>query len=99
MKIRQEKPSDYEEVYQLLRASFATSSHADGTEPDYLNEVRKKDTFVPELSLVAENEDGKLVGQVVLYETWGIVQFFFVETQKSIKIWVSFLLTSTTFSM
>jgi predicted N-acetyltransferase YhbS len=68
MKIRQERPSDYDEVYQLVKKSFATSSHADGTEPDYLNEVRKKDTFIPRLSLVAENEDGRLVGQIVLYK-------------------------------
>lgn len=69
MIIRQEQPSDYDEVYQLVKKSFATSSHADGTEPDYLNEVRKKDTFIPELSLVAESDDGKLIGQVVLYKT------------------------------
>lgn len=30
----------------------------------------KKDTFIPELSLVAENEDGKLIGQIVLYKTY-----------------------------
>ena len=34
-----------------------------------MNEVRKKDSFIPALSLVTENEDGKLVGQVVLYKT------------------------------
>ncbi|WP_242949695.1 GNAT family N-acetyltransferase [Clostridium pasteurianum] len=69
MKIRQEKPDDYLEVYELVKKSFATSSHADGTEPDYLNEIRKKDSFIPELSLVVENHDGKLIGQVVLYKT------------------------------
>ncbi|ABR49495.1 GCN5-related N-acetyltransferase [Alkaliphilus metalliredigens QYMF] len=69
MKVRQEQPADYTEVYKLVKKSFATSPHADGTEQDYLNELRKKDTFIPELSLVAENEDGKLVGQIVLYKT------------------------------
>ena len=44
-----------------MKISFATSSHADGTEPDYLNSVRKKDEFIPELALVAEDEDGKLI--------------------------------------
>jgi len=69
MKIRQERPADYPEVYELVKKSFATSPDADGTEADYLNDVRKKDAFIPELSLVAEHENGKLVGQIVLYKT------------------------------
>ena len=70
MTIRQEKPSDYDEVYALVKISFATTSDDDGTTPDYLNQVRSKGTFIPELSLVAENDDGKIVGQIVLYETY-----------------------------
>lgn len=67
MIIRQEQPADYNEVYELVKMSFATSTNEG--EWDYLNEVRKKDTFIPELSLVAENDDGKLIGQIVLYKT------------------------------
>ncbi|MBB6218593.1 putative N-acetyltransferase YhbS [Anaerosolibacter carboniphilus] len=67
MIIRQERPTDYNEVYELVKKSFATSTNEG--EWDYLNEVRKKDTFIPELSLVTENEDGKLIGQIVLYKT------------------------------
>jgi len=68
MKIRREKPSDYDEVYELVKISFAANSDDDGTTPDYLNEIRKKDVFIPELSLVAENDDGKIIGQIVLYK-------------------------------
>jgi len=68
MIIRQETPSDYAEVYRLVKLSFATNADDDGIVPDYLNALRKKDTFIPELSLVAEI-DGKLVGQIVLYKT------------------------------
>ena len=68
--IRRETTADYAEVYELVRMSFSTSSHSDGTETaDYLNEVRTNNTFIPELSLVAEASSGKIVGQVVLYET------------------------------
>ena len=67
--IRQETPADYDEVYNLVKCSFESSPGCDGTVPDYLNEVRKKDTFIPELSLVAENEQGQIIGQVVLYKT------------------------------
>ena len=69
MKIRQELPSDYAEVYELVKLSFAASVGSDGTEQEYLNELRLKDTFIPELSLVTENDDGKLIGQIVLYKT------------------------------
>lgn len=69
MLIRQERAADYDEVYRLVKTSFASSSHSDGTEQDYLNGLRKKDTFIPELSLVAENDDGTLIGQIVLYKT------------------------------
>ena len=68
MKVRQEKPFDYNEVYELVKISFATNSDDDGTTSDYLNEVRKKDTFIPELSLVAEDDNGKIIGQIVLYK-------------------------------
>ena len=66
MKIRQEKPSDYDEVYELLKLSFATTTS--DNEWDYLNEVREKETFIPELSLVTEDDNGKIIGQIVLYE-------------------------------
>ena len=68
MKIRQEKLSDYNEVYELVTISFATNSDDDGTTADYLDQLRKKDTFIPELSLVAEEDNGKIIGQIVLYK-------------------------------
>jgi Predicted acetyltransferase len=67
MTIRQETPSDYEEVYEMVKTSFATTDYSDGTEQDYLNGIRTKNTFIPSLSLVAEI-NGKIVGQIVLYE-------------------------------
>ncbi len=69
MKIRQETPADYQAVHALVQQSFAASPHGDGTEADYLNDVRKKDTFIAQLSLVAENDEGQIIGQIVLYET------------------------------
>ena len=70
MIIRQEQPSDYDEVYQLVKESFSTVySDSEPDEHEYLDELRKKDCFIPKLSLVAEHEDGKIVGQVVLYKT------------------------------
>lgn len=70
IRVRQEMPFDYDKVYRLVKQSFATASHSDGTEADYLNEVRTKETFIPELSFVAETTDEKIVGQIVLYRTF-----------------------------
>ena len=69
MKIRQEHPPDYKEVYTLVETAFNSNPSTDGLVPDYLNGLRTKDTFIPELSLVAEHENGKIIGQVVLYKT------------------------------
>ena len=67
MRIRKETPADYDEVYAMVKRSFATASHSDGTEQDYLTEIRKKSTFIPALSLVAQIGQ-KIVGQIVLYQ-------------------------------
>lgn len=67
--IRRETPADYVEVYILVKSAFATTPDSDGDEQDYLNELRQKDTFIPELSLLAESKDGKIIGQIVLYQT------------------------------
>jgi predicted N-acetyltransferase YhbS len=65
--IRQEQSYDYDVVYQLVKESFLTENHTE--EPDYLNALRTKSEFIPELSLVAETEDGTIAGQIVLYQT------------------------------
>jgi len=68
MTIRREQPSDYDEVRALVMAAFAAVPYGDGTEASYLDELRGKDTFIPALSFVAV-EGGKIVGQIVLYQT------------------------------
>ena len=67
VKIRQEQSCDYDAVYQLVKESFLTQNHTE--EPDYLNALRTKSEFIPELSLVAETEDGIIVGQIALHQT------------------------------
>ena len=65
MLIRQEATSDYEAVYQLIKEAFASAEHSDGTEQDLVEALRKnKDAFIPELSLVAE-ENGVIKGHIL----------------------------------
>lgn len=64
MHIRQERPGDYEAVYQVVKEAFAGAEQADGDEQDLVVRLRSSKSFVPELSLVAE-EDGKIVGHIL----------------------------------
>lgn len=64
MLIRQETSEDYKEVYELITEAFADAEHADGNEQDLVVALRKGNAFIPELSLVAE-EDKKLAGHIL----------------------------------
>lgn len=64
IKIRTETPKDYEEVFNLVKESFEHAEHTDGDEHNLLARLRKSEAFIPELSLVAEN-NGKIVGQIM----------------------------------
>lgn len=64
MLIRQEESKDYSAVYKLVKDAFATAEHADGTEQDLVEALRKGAAFIPELSLVAEI-DGEIVGHIL----------------------------------
>ncbi len=67
MIIRTEEPQDYSAVYALVKDAFATLERSLGDEADRVNANRTKDHFVPELTLVAE-EDGQIVGYISLHE-------------------------------
>lgn len=64
MNIRQEQQADYDDVYQVVKEAFANAEHADGNEQDLVVELRKSKSFIPELSLVAV-EDEKVVGHIL----------------------------------
>lgn len=67
MEIRQAREGDFPAIYALVRAAFATARVSDGTEQDFVLELRRRDTYRPELELVAE-EDGALAGHILLTE-------------------------------
>lgn len=67
MIIRQETPADYEAVYRLIEEAFAHAEHADGTEQELVVRLRRSRSFIPQLSLVAE-EDGTVVGHILFTE-------------------------------
>lgn len=63
--IRQETYADFDAVYTLIKAAFATAQHSDGTEQDLVVKLRQSSAFIPELSLIAE-ADGQIVGHILL---------------------------------
>lgn len=64
MQIRQETKKDYEKVYAVVKNAFETAEHSDGNEQDLVVMLRKSDAFIPELSLVAEDE-GNIIGYIL----------------------------------
>jgi putative acetyltransferase len=65
MIIRQERPEDFPEIYELVRIAFQTAKVSNGK--DFVDQLRSGGKYIPELALVAE-EDNKLVGHIMLTE-------------------------------
>lgn len=63
--IRQEEEKDYQEVFQLTEESFREMEHSDHQEQFLVEKLRKSDAFIPELSLVAEDENGRIAGHIL----------------------------------
>lgn len=64
MIIRQEKAEDYAAVYTVVKKAFETAERSDGNEHELVNSLRKSNSFIPELSLVAV-ENGNTVGHIL----------------------------------
>ena len=67
--IRKEEPKDHSAVYSVVKRAFDSAEHADGTEHELVNALRKGDAYVPQLSLVAEI-DGRIVGHIMFTKAW-----------------------------
>ena len=63
--IRQETPNDYPMVAKVVETAFRNDPFGDHTEHLLVARLRKSAAFIPELSLVAEQES-KIVGHVLL---------------------------------
>ena len=65
LRIRQETEQDYQVSEQVIEKAFAEAEYSDHTEHLLVANLRKSDVFVPQLSLVAEDE-GEIVGHILL---------------------------------
>ncbi len=64
LEIRQENKKDCAEVYNVIKKAFMSAEHCDGNEQDLVVNLRESNNFIPELSLVAI-DDNKIVGYIL----------------------------------
>ena len=62
--IRPECPEDFPIIHDLVRTAFENAEHASGDEHFLVDRLRRSREYIPELSLVAE-EDGRIVGHIM----------------------------------
>ena len=70
MQIRTARKEDYGQIYRLVQTAFSTAQVSDGTEQDFVLELRRRPGYIPGLELAAE-ESGRLVGHIMLTEQTG----------------------------
>lgn len=59
MNIRQESPQDFQAIYEINHLAFEQEG-----ESQLIEKIRKSETFIPELSLVAE-QNNKVIGHIL----------------------------------
>lgn len=63
--IRQEEEKDYKQVFELTEEAFRGMEHSDHQEHFLVEKLRKTEAFIPELSLVAEDEKETIAGHIL----------------------------------
>lgn len=67
--IRQERKEDYRDTEEVVRRAYENETYSDQSEHTLVAKLRKSEVFVPDLSLVAVNED-KIIGHILLSKIW-----------------------------
>lgn len=63
--IRQEEKKDHPQVFQLTEEAFREMEQSDHQEQFLVEKLRESEAFIPELSLVAEDEKGTIAGHIL----------------------------------
>ncbi|MEK4708037.1 GNAT family N-acetyltransferase [Bacillus sp. FSL R10-2780] len=64
IKIRQEQQNDYSKTEEVVKEAFLNEEFSDKKEHELVSRIRKCDAFIPELSVVAVDEE--IVGHIML---------------------------------
>ena len=65
LSIEPEKESEYPLIYELVKSAFETAQNAEGDEHDYVNQLRKTDNYIPELSFTVKDKT-RIIGHIML---------------------------------
>ncbi|GAB2026990.1 GNAT family N-acetyltransferase [Lactovum odontotermitis] len=65
MKIRQATENDHKEIYELVKIAFQTAQVTSGSEQDFVEELRARNSYIPELELIAEEND-RIIAHIML---------------------------------
>jgi len=65
LKLRQEEIRDHKNVFEVIKEAFEKIEKSDQSEHFLVDRLRKSEAFIPELSIVAEQE-GMIVGHILL---------------------------------
>lgn len=66
IKLRQENPADHFALAEAIIASYKDVGYSNHREQLMVERLRNSNSFVPELSIVAENEYGEIIGHIML---------------------------------
>ncbi|MGG2066948.1 GNAT family N-acetyltransferase [Bacillus sp. S14(2024)] len=64
--IQQELIEDYNKTEEIVKRAFFNEEFSDKKEHILVNRIRKSDAFIPDLSLVAFNQDKDIIGHILL---------------------------------
>lgn len=64
--IRPERNTEYNKTEEIIQKAFLNEEYSDQKEHLLVNRIRKSDAFIPELSLVALNQDEDVIGHILL---------------------------------
>lgn len=64
--IRQETEKDFCQIREVIELAFRDREESDHREHSLVERLRRSDAYIPELSLVAETSDKKIVGHILL---------------------------------
>lgn len=64
--IKKERPEEYNTTEEVVKKAFSNEEYSDKKEHLLVNRIRKSDAFIPELSLIAIDQDHEIVGHILL---------------------------------
>lgn len=65
MDIKLVNKEDYDKIYTFVKEAFKTAEVSDGTEQDFVLELRKSSNYIPELEFAAYDKN-ILIGHIML---------------------------------